>query len=133
MTQPTKAEIQAALDTLSAVKDWDKVVTFMDGVDARLQAVQELACALSGLANTVANDIDAVAYGEQKEAGQSDEPHAGEMYANAYGSNLQAAQAACYAGAVEEAHDRFSELARLVGDLPEAMTEKEFIDARDSI
>jgi hypothetical protein len=132
--QPTDEAILAALATLDAVTDWRSVVTDFDGVDARLAAVSSLACCLSGFAMAVGNDIDAVAYGEQKEAEKSDdEDHASEMFGNSLASNIQAAQAWCYAANVEESHDRFRDLETDIGRIPDSMTYEEYIAARDAI
>jgi len=125
-TNPSPSEILSAIATLSRVSDWSEVVGEMDGVDDRLSHVRGLAEILSDLAHEVSNDIDAVAYGEQKEARQSDEPHRGLMYANSYASNLQAAQASAFAAAVVSAEVEYQGLQAEIKAIPDSMTEADF-------
>ena len=120
MTQPTKPNQPTPEAVLAAIKTledancyWHEIVIDMDGEDERLEAVVKLAGALNGLALAVAADFGALACDEKKRADKSDDWQTRTTsYAQSLMCAMLAAQAECYAGAVEEAHDRFRDIAR---------------------
>lgn len=119
---PTDLCVLAALDTLIAAKPetFRHAVSSMDGIDARVGYVRELATVLRRLACEVERDADLLAYGHDKDARRlpDGDPLGDEHRANMYWHEVQCRAMYHYTELTKKAQDYQDRLAQHTASWP---------------